>query len=47
MFKTNEIQEFQRLETPFYYYDLGLLRKTLESYTANLKNVTTIMHIMR
>lgn len=44
MFKTNEIQEFQRLETPFYYYDLGLLRKTLESYTANLKKYNYHAH---
>ncbi|MBV8388663.1 MAG: diaminopimelate decarboxylase, partial [Mucilaginibacter sp.] len=31
MFDTNTIQQFQNLETPFYYYDLGLLRKTLEA----------------
>ena len=29
MFDTNTITRFQGLETPFYYYDLGLLRKTL------------------
>jgi len=31
MFDTNTITRFQGLETPFYYYDLGLLRKTLEA----------------
>ncbi len=30
MFDTNTITRFQGLETPFYYYDLDLLRKTLE-----------------
>lgn len=44
MFKSNEIREFQKLETPFYYYDLGLLRKTLESYTANLKKYNYHAH---
>ena len=31
MFDTNTITRFKDLETPFYYYDLGLLRKTLEA----------------
>src|SRR6201994_961903 len=31
MFNTNTIQRFKDLETPFYYYDLGLLRQTLEA----------------
>jgi len=31
MFNTNTINKFQQLETPFYYYDLGVLRKTLEA----------------
>jgi diaminopimelate decarboxylase len=31
MFDTNTITRFKGLETPFYYYDLGLLRKTLEA----------------
>ena len=44
MFKTSEIKEFQKLETPFYYYDLGLLRKTLESYTSNLKKYNYHAH---
>jgi diaminopimelate decarboxylase len=30
MFDTNTITRFQGLETPFYYYDMDLLRKTLE-----------------
>ena len=29
MFNTNTINRFKDLETPFYYYDLGLLRQTL------------------
>ncbi|MBS1526880.1 MAG: diaminopimelate decarboxylase [Bacteroidetes bacterium] len=29
MFDTDTISRFKELETPFYYYDLGLLRKTL------------------
>jgi diaminopimelate decarboxylase len=29
MFNTNTIKRFQELETPFYYYDLGILRQTL------------------
>ncbi len=31
MFDTNIISHFNNLETPFYYYDLGLLRQTLEA----------------
>ena len=31
MFNTNIIKRFQDIETPFYYYDLGFLRKTLEA----------------
>jgi diaminopimelate decarboxylase len=31
MFNTTIINRFKDLETPFYYYDLGLLRKTLEA----------------
>jgi diaminopimelate decarboxylase len=29
MFNTTTIKRFQELETPFYYYDLGILRQTL------------------
>jgi diaminopimelate decarboxylase len=31
MFNTNTINRFQQLDTPFYYYDLDALRKTLEA----------------
>lgn len=31
MFNTNIINSFKNLETPFYYYDLALLRQTLET----------------
>ena len=31
MFDNNTINKLQQLETPFYYYDLGILRKTLEA----------------
>jgi len=34
MFDTNIINRFQQLETPFYYYDLGILRNTLEACRA-------------
>jgi len=37
MFDSNTIKLFGTLETPFYYYDMGLLRKTLEIYTTELK----------
>ena len=30
MFNTNLIAKFQTLETPFYYYDLDLFKKTLK-----------------
>jgi diaminopimelate decarboxylase len=31
MFDNNTTSRFQNIETPFYYYDLGLLRQTLEA----------------
>jgi len=31
MFNTNTIDRFKQLETPFYYYDLNVLSKTLEA----------------
>src|SRR6201986_86733 len=31
MFNTNTISRFQQLETPFYYYDLNLLKQTLQA----------------
>jgi len=33
MFTTDTINKFKDLETPFYYYDMGILRKTLEACT--------------
>lgn len=33
MFNQNIINSFQQHETPFYYYDLGVLRQTLEACT--------------
>ena len=33
MFNNTIIDRFKGLETPFYYYDLGILRKTLEACT--------------
>jgi diaminopimelate decarboxylase len=33
MFNNDTINKFQSLETPFYYYDLGILRQTLEACT--------------
>jgi diaminopimelate decarboxylase len=34
MFNTNTLTRFQQLETPFYYYDLDLLARTLEACRA-------------
>ena len=31
MFKTNTIERFRELETPFYYYDMEVLRQTLDA----------------
>jgi diaminopimelate decarboxylase len=33
MFDNNTINRFQQSETPFYYYDLGVLRETLDACT--------------
>jgi diaminopimelate decarboxylase len=33
MFTTDTINKFKDLETPFYYYDMGILRQTLEACT--------------
>ena len=33
MFNNDTVNKFQSLETPFYYYDLGILRQTLEACT--------------
>ena len=38
MFNTNTINKFRQTETPFYYYDLNLLRQTLDAcYKASSK----------
>jgi diaminopimelate decarboxylase len=34
MFNNNTINRFQQIETPFYYYDLDILRQTLEACRA-------------
>lgn len=34
MFNTDTISRFQQLETPFYYYDLDLLKQTLQACTS-------------
>ena len=36
MFRKETIEQFKLLQTPFYYYDLSLLKKTLDSYTVEL-----------
>ncbi len=35
MIPTNAIQAFQQIHTPFYFYDLDLLRATLKEYTSH------------
>jgi len=37
MFDTQTLRRFETLQTPFYYYDLGLLKKTLDLYTKQIK----------
>jgi len=37
MFDTQTLRRFETLQTPFYYYDLGLLKKTLDLYTQQIK----------
>ncbi len=37
MFDQKTIEHFSTLETPFYYYDMKLLKKTLDAYTKELK----------
>lgn len=44
MFSTKETERFKTLETPFYYYDLDLLRKTLKSYTDELNKYNYHAH---
>lgn len=44
MFSTKEIERFKTLETPFYFYNLDLLRKTLKSYTDELNKYNYHAH---
>lgn len=44
MFSTKETERFKTLETPFYYYNLDLLRKTLKSYTDELNKYNYHAH---
>lgn len=44
MFDSGTIRKFTEIETPFYYYDLALLRKTLDRYTGELKKYNYHAH---
>lgn len=37
MFDLNTLERFNTIDTPFYYYDLSLLKKTLDLYTSELR----------
>ena len=37
MFGSKTVEKFSEIETPFYYYDLALLKQTLDIYTKELK----------
>jgi diaminopimelate decarboxylase len=37
MITASAISAFQSIETPFYYYDMELLKKTLDIYTSQIK----------
>lgn len=39
-----QLAHFRNIETPFYYYDLNLLRKTLSTVQAELKNENAHVH---
>jgi diaminopimelate decarboxylase len=48
MFNTTTISRFEQLETPFYYYDLNVLRRTLEACrTASLKYSFHVHYAMK
>jgi len=38
MFNEKLIKKYQSLKTPFYYYDIALLRKTLEEKNLNINH---------
>jgi len=44
MFSDKDIAHFSNLETPFYYYDLNLLRKTLEACSTAAKKYDFHVH---
>ena len=44
MFDLKTIEWFGTLETPFYYYDMQLLKKTLDIYTKELKKYDYLAH---
>lgn len=44
MFDKNTTGFFKSIDTPFYYYDLSLLRKTLDLYTTELKKYNFHAH---
>ena len=44
MFDSQTIKKFQSIDTPFYYYDLSLLKKTLDLYTTELKKYNYHAH---
>ncbi len=44
MFDNKTLERFKTIETPFYFYDLSLLRETLNLYTAQLKKYNFHAH---
>ena len=44
MFDIQTIRKFETLDTPFYFYDLGLLRNTLELYTKETRKFNYSAH---
>ena len=44
MFDTQTLRRFEAIQTPFYYYDLGLLKKTLDLYTTQIKKYNYHAH---
>lgn len=44
MFDLKTVEWFGTLETPFYYYDMQLLKKTLDIYTSQLKKYNFYAH---
>jgi len=44
MFNTDQIEKFKTFSTPFYYYDLDLLKKTLETLKASCDKYGFMVH---